>query len=73
MDIDKFYLAVAQASIDAMPTEQRVRTIRLIQSVQTVLQSCPDEEARAAAICIIAADNLISMTTPNDPTENKET
>lgn len=68
MDRDKFYLAVAQATIDAMPTEQRVVTLRLIQSVQSVLASCPDEEARAAAICIIAADNLISMTTPKDPT-----
>ncbi|MNF44822.1 hypothetical protein D3C84_259390 [compost metagenome] len=68
MDRDKIYLAVAQATIDAMPTEQRVVTLRLIQSVQSVLASCPDEEARAATICIIAADNLISMTTPKDPT-----
>jgi hypothetical protein len=67
MDKDAFHLALVNALIDVMPMNQKVRTVKLIEQIKAVLDSCHDLDARAAAISLIAAENIISMTTPNQP------
>jgi len=68
MDTDTLNLALVTALINVMPMDQRVRTLRLIEQINAVLDSCHDLDARGAAISLIAAENIINMNTNNEPT-----
>lgn len=68
MNTDEIYMAIIQSAISNMPPEQQGLTLSLIAKLKAVIDTCPDVEARSAAVAYIGGENLLrnpNATTPN--------